>query len=104
MAQKKLRERLQARDGNTLDIVQKGEVLNFGQWTDFFLGELLETAHPETKKTITPTKGRQSISAVLMEATSCSTLLLTILNCFFENAFGSVFEQKRRMGTTKEIW
>jgi integrase len=36
-AQKKLRERLQARDGNTLDIVRKGEVINFGQWTDFFL-------------------------------------------------------------------
>jgi hypothetical protein len=36
-AQKKLRERLQARDGNTLDIVRKGEAINFGQWTDFFL-------------------------------------------------------------------
>jgi len=36
-AQKKLRERLYARDGNTLDIVRKGEVINFGQWTDFFL-------------------------------------------------------------------
>jgi integrase len=36
-AQKKLRERLHARDGNTLDIVRKGEVINFGQWTDFFL-------------------------------------------------------------------
>jgi integrase len=36
-AQKKLRERLQARDGNFLDIVRKGENLNFGQWADFFL-------------------------------------------------------------------
>src|SRR6266404_5093345 len=36
-AQKKLRERLQARDGNILDIVRKGESLNFGQWADFFL-------------------------------------------------------------------
>lgn len=36
-AQKKLRERLQARDGNILDIVRKGEALNFGQWADFFL-------------------------------------------------------------------
>jgi len=36
-AQKKLRERLNARDGNILDIVRRGEALNFGQWADFFL-------------------------------------------------------------------
>jgi integrase len=36
-AQKKLRERLHARDGNILDIVRRGEGLNFGQWADFFL-------------------------------------------------------------------
>jgi len=36
-AQKKLRERLQARDGNFLDIVRRGENLTFGQWADFFL-------------------------------------------------------------------
>ena len=36
-AQKKLRERLHARDGNILDIVRRGETLNFGQWADFFL-------------------------------------------------------------------
>jgi integrase len=36
-AQIKLRERLQARDGNVLDIVKKGESLRYGQWVDFFL-------------------------------------------------------------------
>ncbi len=36
-AQKKLRERLHARDGNILDIVRRGETLDFGQWADFFL-------------------------------------------------------------------
>jgi integrase len=36
-AQKKLRERLQARDGNFLEIVRRGENLTFGQWADFFL-------------------------------------------------------------------
>jgi integrase len=36
-AQKKLRERLQARDGLILEIVRKGESLGFGQWADFFL-------------------------------------------------------------------
>jgi hypothetical protein len=36
-AQKKLRERLRARDGLILEIVRKGESLGFGQWADFFL-------------------------------------------------------------------
>jgi integrase len=36
-ANKKLRERLQARDGNILQIVRKGESFTFGEWTDWFL-------------------------------------------------------------------
>jgi integrase len=36
-AHKRLRERLLARDNNILDVVRKGESLNFGQWADFFL-------------------------------------------------------------------
>ena len=36
-AQTKLRERPQARDGNVLDIVKKGETLSYGQWADFYL-------------------------------------------------------------------
>jgi integrase len=36
-ANKKLRERLQARDGNILQVVRKGENLTFGEWTDLFL-------------------------------------------------------------------
>jgi integrase len=36
-AQRQLRERLRARDNNTLHIVRKGEQLTFGEWADFFL-------------------------------------------------------------------
>ena len=36
-AQKRLRERLDARDNNVLEVVRKGESLGFGQWADFFL-------------------------------------------------------------------
>ena len=36
-ANKRLRERLQARDNNVLEVVRKGEALSFGQWADFFL-------------------------------------------------------------------
>jgi len=36
-AQRKLRERLQARDENILDVVRKGEQLLFNDWADFFL-------------------------------------------------------------------
>ena len=36
-ANKKLRERLQARDANLLEVIRKGETLTYGQWADFFL-------------------------------------------------------------------
>ena len=36
-ANKKLRERLQARDDNLLEVIRKGETLAYGQWADFFL-------------------------------------------------------------------
>ena len=36
-AQRKLRERLQARDGKILDVVRKGEQLQFSDWADFFM-------------------------------------------------------------------
>ncbi|HET6929167.1 MAG TPA: tyrosine-type recombinase/integrase [Candidatus Acidoferrum sp.] len=36
-ANKKLRERLLARDANLLEVVRKGETLTYGQWVDFFL-------------------------------------------------------------------
>jgi integrase len=36
-AQRKLRERLQARDDKILDVVRKGEQLQFTDWVDFFL-------------------------------------------------------------------
>jgi len=36
-AQRRLRERLQARDNRTLEVVQRGEQLTFKEWTDFFM-------------------------------------------------------------------
>jgi integrase len=36
-AYKMLRTRLEARDGNVLQVVRKGESLSFGEWADFFL-------------------------------------------------------------------
>jgi integrase len=36
-AQRKLRERLQARDDKILEVVRKGEQLQFTEWADFFL-------------------------------------------------------------------
>jgi hypothetical protein len=36
-ANRVLRDRLQARDNNSLDIVRKGEQLTFNDWADFFL-------------------------------------------------------------------
>src|SRR5277367_3298051 len=36
-AQRKLRERLQARDDKILDVVRKGERLQFSDWLEYFL-------------------------------------------------------------------
>jgi hypothetical protein len=36
-AQKKLRERLQVRDSNTLPLIRKGERITFAQWSEHFL-------------------------------------------------------------------
>jgi len=36
-AQKCLRERLQARDNNTRPALRRGQDLNFGEWSDFYL-------------------------------------------------------------------
>ena len=36
-AQKRLRERLQARDNNTLPALRRGQDLTFGEWADFYL-------------------------------------------------------------------
>jgi len=36
-ANRKLRDRLQARDGNLLEVIRKGEALSFGEWVDSFL-------------------------------------------------------------------
>jgi len=36
-AQRKLRDRLQARDDKVLEVVRKGEQLHFADWVDFFL-------------------------------------------------------------------
>ena len=36
-AQKRLRERLQARDNNTLPALRRGRDLTFGEWSDFYL-------------------------------------------------------------------
>jgi integrase len=37
LANKRLRERLKARDENVLEVVRRGETLTFGEWADFFL-------------------------------------------------------------------
>ncbi|HLG99138.1 MAG TPA: hypothetical protein VKX49_22700 [Bryobacteraceae bacterium] len=39
-----LRERLQARDNNTLPAVRRRQELIFGEWSDFYLGELFQAA------------------------------------------------------------
>jgi hypothetical protein len=44
-AQKRMRERLAARDNRTVDAVRKGQQLTFDEWADFLSGELLQAAN-----------------------------------------------------------
>ena len=53
-AQRLLRERLQARDSNALDVIRKGEKLSLEQWADFFL-ENYSKPPVRAEKTILPT-------------------------------------------------
>ncbi len=50
-AQRKLRERLQARDDKLLEIVRKGEQLQFSDVGGFFPGKLFPAAHPRRENT-----------------------------------------------------
>ena len=48
-AQRKLRERLIARDDRTLEVVRRGEQMLFQDWAAFFLEELLQAADPRSQ-------------------------------------------------------
>ena len=48
-AQKMLRARLKARDGNVLQVVRKGESLSFGEWADFFLENYSKPPVPQPR-------------------------------------------------------
>ncbi len=72
-AQRQLRERLQARDNNTLDIVRKGEQLLFGEWADFFLEHYSKPpiraaktheANESALKTLKPTFGPMKMTEI----------------------------------------
>jgi integrase len=43
-----LRARLEARDGNVLEVIRKGETLCFGRWADFFLENYSKLRQPGT--------------------------------------------------------
>jgi integrase len=68
-----LRERLRARDNNTLDVVRKGEQLLFGDWADFFLENYSKPpirafktheANKSALKTLKPMFGRMKMSEI----------------------------------------
>ena len=50
-ANKRLRERLQSRDDNLLEIRRKGETLTYGQWGGFFSGDLFQATHARSENT-----------------------------------------------------
>jgi integrase len=72
-AQRKLRERLQARDDKILDVVRKGEQLQFADWVDFFLenyskppirSEKTHAANQRAGRHLTEAFGQRAISGI----------------------------------------
>jgi integrase len=72
-AQKQMRERLAARDNNTLDAVRKGKHLTFGEWADFFLenyskppirAEATHEANKNALKTLRPVFGPMKLADI----------------------------------------
>ena len=72
-AQKRLRERLQARDNNVLAVVRKGEKFIFDEWADFFLEHYSQlpiraakthAANCNALKQLGPVLGRRKLSAI----------------------------------------
>ena len=56
-AQRQLRERLHARDNNTLDVIRKGKQPTFNEWADFFLENYSKPPIRAARRT-RPTKPR----------------------------------------------
>jgi len=72
-AQRKLRDRLQARDDKVLEVVRKGEQLQFADWVDFFLenysrppirAEKTHEANERAASHLTETFGQRSIGDI----------------------------------------
>ena len=59
-AQQLLRERLQARDSNVLDVVRRGEKLSLGAMGGFLLGKLFETARASREDAPGKSKSRKA--------------------------------------------
>ena len=72
-AQRRLRERLQARDENVLALVRRGQQITFNEWADFFLEHYSQppfrsmkthAANQNALKQLKPVFGAQTLSAI----------------------------------------
>ena len=56
-AQQRLRQRLQARDENTLTVLRKGEPLKFDEWVQFFWITIPNRRCVRARRTLQPASG-----------------------------------------------
>jgi hypothetical protein len=96
-----LRERLQARDDKVLDVVRKGEQLQFADWVDFFLENY---SKPPTRAEKTyEANGRARRHLKRNSATDRSVRLLrTILSSTFEGGCIRMFRSRPQPGWFKK--
>ena len=99
-AQRKLRERLQSRDDRVLEVVRKGEKLQFSDWVDFFLENY---SRPPIRAEKTHA-GQRAVGKHLKAAFGQRQLLIsprTISSTIFDGGFRPSSDQDRCRGFQK---
>jgi integrase len=100
-AQRKLRERLQARDNKVLDIVRKGEQLQFADWVDFFLENYSKPPCAQ-KRHMKPTSASVGISRRHSATDRFVRFLRTISSFTFEGGCRRGFRSRPKPGWFKK--
>ena len=96
-AQKKLRERLQARDGNILQIVREGEHLGFGEWTEFFMENYSKPPFRTIKTHIANSRAVKHLNKVFASQTLAS-LTADEIELYLRNRLRQRILIKTRLG------
>lgn len=101
-AHKKLRERLQARDGNILHIVRQGECLLFGKWTEFFMENYSKPPFRTTKAHIANDRAVKHLNRTFANRT-LANVTADEIELYFRDRLRQRIRIKTRLGYRVEF-